>query len=129
LIKKGDRKALAIIGAGESPKVTLRRFAVHPRKLELGGELTVEFEVESVSPKSQRLVIDYAIHYVKKSGATSAKVFKLKTMTLEPRAVQSIRRAQRIRDFTTRTHYMGPHEVEILINGQCLGRRVFDLYK
>jgi 3-methyladenine DNA glycosylase AlkC len=127
LIKRGDPQALALIGAGETPRVQVRRFELQPRKLTLGSRLTLISEIASTSDQPQRLVIDYAIHYVKKSGVTSAKVFKWKEVTLAPGGKLIITRGQAIRDFTTRLHHPGRHEVDLVVNGQCLARAFFDL--
>jgi 3-methyladenine DNA glycosylase AlkC len=127
LIKKGDRRALAIIGAGAEPEVVIHDLTVRPQKLKLGDRLTLSFRLESQSPKPQCLVIDYLIHYVKKSGATSAKVFKLKELTLAPRESVTLTRSQEIRDFTTRLHHPGRHAIEIAINGTRLATDSFDL--
>jgi hypothetical protein len=83
--------------------------------------------LESLATTSQRLVVDYIVHYVKKSGASSAKVFKLKELTLDAGQTISLSRTQSIRDFTTRVHYPGRHEVEIMVNGESLARDFFDL--
>jgi 3-methyladenine DNA glycosylase AlkC len=77
LIKKGDRQALALIGAGEKPRVRAVDFRVEPREVRLGGRVVFSFRLESAARKAQRLVVDYAVHYVRKNGGTSAKVFKL----------------------------------------------------
>jgi 3-methyladenine DNA glycosylase AlkC len=127
LIKAGNARALAVIGAGGVPEVKLSKFAVTPRHIALGERVTFSFELVSRSAESQRLVIDYRMHYVKKSGATAAKVFKLKELTLDGGQRVSIERTQNIRDFTTRVHYAGRHEVEILVNGQCLAKGFFEL--
>lgn len=127
LIKKGDRRALAVIGAGEKPRVEVHNLAVSPRKIMLGENITMAFQLESLAKKSQRLVVDYAIHYVKKSGATSAKVFKLKELSLAPGEKVSISRRQSIRDFTTREHHPGLHRIDILINGELCGTDSFHL--
>ena len=127
LIKAGNPRALAVIGAGATPQVTISKFALTPRQLALGERMTLSFELASKSAASQRLVIDYKMHYVKKSGATAAKVFKLKELTLESAQRVSIERSQSIRDFTTRVHYPGRHEVEILVNGLSLAHGFFEL--
>src|SRR5690606_8153795 len=69
LIKAGDRRALAVIGAGEKAKVRVRGFAVTPERLRLGERVTFTLEFASTVATTQRLVVDYAVHYVKKSGA------------------------------------------------------------
>ncbi|TCL06116.1 DNA alkylation repair protein [Sodalis ligni] len=125
LIKQGDRRALGLVGAGSAAQVSVEAFTVTPAALALGEPVVLAFSLRSTSALPQRLVIDYAVHYVKKSGATSAKVFKLKTLTLAPHETVAITRSQTIRNFTTRTHYAGKHVVEIFINGECLARGAF----
>jgi 3-methyladenine DNA glycosylase AlkC len=127
LIKQGDKRALAVIGAGDKARLRLGRLSVLPPRIRLGDAITVSFTLDSEAADSQRLVIDYAIHYVKRSGASSAKVFKLKTLTLAAGESLAISRRQQIRDFSTRTHHPGEHAVDILINGECLGRASFVL--
>lgn len=127
LIKKGDRRALTIMGAGAEAQVRIDGLTVTPQALRLGERVNLSFRLHSTREVRQRLIIDYAIHYVKKSGGTSAKVFKLKTMVLEPGESVTVTREQQIRNFTTRVHYAGKHELDILINGECLARTWFDL--
>jgi 3-methyladenine DNA glycosylase AlkC len=127
LIKAGNTRALGVIGAGRAPEVKIAKFAITPRQVALGERISLSFNLASTSPDSQRLVIDYRMHYVKKSGATSAKVFKLKELTLGAGEKIAVQRSQTIRDFTTRVHYAGRHAVEILVNGECLAKGYFDL--
>jgi 3-methyladenine DNA glycosylase AlkC len=127
LIKQGDRRALAIIGAGAKPQVLIRELALTPRNIKLGSRTTLSFRLESQARKAQRLVVDYVVHYVKKSGATAGKVFKLKELTLAPAAAVTFARALHIRDFTTRVHHPGRHVVEIAVNGEKLARAFFEL--
>lgn len=127
LIKRGDRRALAIVGAGGEAEVALHDLRVEPARIRLGDRITLSFRLESRAAAAQRLVIDYAVHYVKKNGGSSAKVFKLKALTLAPHASATFRRAQTVRNFTTRVHYPGRHAVEVMVNGAVLGRTGFDL--
>jgi 3-methyladenine DNA glycosylase AlkC len=127
LIKKGDRRALTLMGAGHTAQVRIEQLSVSPEQVRLGDRVNLSFQLTSTSGQDQRLIIDYAIHYVKKAGGTSAKVFKLKTLNLAPGESVLVRREQQIRNFTTRVHYAGKHELDILINGECLARSWFDL--
>lgn len=127
LIKKGDKRALAVIGAGEKAEVKVAEFSLAPQKVKLGERLTMSLHLQSKAKKSQRLVIDYAIHYVKKSGATSAKVFKWKECTLDPGASLTLAKSQRFVDFTTREHHPGKHAVDVMVNGEVVGSGVFEL--
>jgi 3-methyladenine DNA glycosylase AlkC len=129
LIKKGDRRALAVIGAGEKAAVKVVEFSLAPPKVKLGERLMMSLRLQSKAKKAQRLVIDYAIHYVKKSGATSAKVFKWKECTLEPGAVLALSKSQRFVDFTTREHHPGKHAVDVMVNGEVMGSGEFVLVR
>jgi hypothetical protein len=127
LIKQGNQRALAIIGAGGKPEVEIIDMKVQPAVIRLGEKITLSFAVKSTVQDSQRLVIDYAIDYVKANGSTSAKVFKLKALTLPGKATESIARAQHIKELTTRKHYVGKHAVHVLVNGERLASTSFEI--
>jgi len=127
LIKQGNQRALAIIGAGGKPEVEITRVKVEPPVIGLGEKITLSFAVKSTVENSQRLVIDYAIDYVKANGSTSAKVFKLKALTLPGDSTVNVSRAQQIKELTTRRHYAGKHAVHILVNGERLASTSFEI--
>ncbi len=72
-------------------------------------------------------MIDYAVHYVKKSGDASAKVFKWKEIELQPDETCALSISRAIRDFTTRKHYPGIHRVDLTINGKLVAESAFEL--
>ena len=127
LIKKGDPRALALIGAGEKALVRIDGFSVTPPALMLGERLQVTAKLSSLAPAPQKLVIDYAVHYVKKAGGTSRKVFKWKELSLAPKEVLDISISQVIRDFTTRKHYPGFHRIDLMVNGETMAESGFEL--
>lgn len=127
LIKRGDSRALALIGAGEKAQVRIHDVKITPQEVTLGEGITLSFALESTVSTPQRLVVDYTMHYVKKSGNTSAKTFKLREFVLGPGETVQLTRRQRIQDFTTRTHHPGRHEVDIMVNGETLGKGYFNL--
>jgi len=129
MVKKGDQQALKMLGAGDKAKVAVLNFAVQPRKIRLGDRVQISFQLQSKAMKPQKLLIDYTIHYVKKSGENSPKVFKLKELTLGPGETIRIQRSQMIKDFTTRTHYPGEHQVALSINGETAATDGFHLLK
>lgn len=127
LIKQGDRDALDIVGAGHEAKVDLHDLAVTPERIRLGEVITLSLRLHSTAAAEQKMVVDYAIHYVRKGLKTARKVFKLKTLTLHPGGSEVISHRQAIRDFSTRTHHGGRHEVEVIVNGRVLGQTCFVL--
>ncbi len=126
LIKKGNLRALQLIGADTSADVAVEDLRVTPAA-RIGDTIDLAFTLHSTSAQAQRLVVDYAIHYIKKSGTASPKVFKLKTIDLPAGAVQSFAWRQPLTDFTTRTHHPGTHIVEILVSGIVVAKAAFQL--
>ena len=126
LIKKGDARALALIGTTGKAEVRIEAFAVEPAKIRLGERITTKARLTSTSKTTQRLVIDYAVHYPKKNGL-SRKVFKLKETELLPGADCELAISQTVKDFTTRKHNAGFHRVELLVNGEVVAETRFEL--
>ena len=127
LIKQGNARALTLMGAGAKAEVKIHHLMVTPAVINLGERITLSFTLESTAPAPQKLVVDYAIDYVKSAGHSAAKVFKLKAFTLGAREQQRISREQHIRELTTRKHYPGKHRVHVLVNGERLGSVEFEL--
>lgn len=125
LIKEGHAGALTLLGAGEAAQVRIDAFIVSPKRVRLGEVVNFSLTFTSTARKSQRLLVDYVIHYVKQSGGTSEKVFKWKELDLGPGETVSIEKRQTIRDFTTRKHYPGKHRVEVQVNGARLAEGAF----
>ena len=127
LVKQGHAGALGVLGAGAKPRIEVRSFKVSPARLRLGGILTITVVLASRAAKTQRLVLDYAITYVKAAGKTHRKVFKWKEPDLPAKAVVTLTKNQTIRDFSTRRHHPGRHEVELQANGVVIARAAFVL--
>ncbi len=121
LLKAGDAGALALFNFTGRARVKLDAFKLTPRRVKLGQRIEFNFTIRSLATRSQRLAIDYLVHYVKARGGTAPKVFKLRELTLEPRTKVALTKSQVIRDFTTRRHHPGRHRVEIQINGEICG--------
>ncbi|KAF1021074.1 MAG: putative protein YhaZ [Paracidovorax wautersii] len=132
LVKQGNTQALALLGAGAAPRVTVREARVEPARLVLGQHLSLAFTLASAAAPgtpAQRLVVGYAIRYARPSGKAARKVFKLKTLDLAAGETVTLARRQPIRDFSTRTHHAGWHGVELLVNGQTLAEGGFELVR
>ncbi len=129
LVKQGHDGALGVLGAGAKPRIEVRAFKVSPARLSLGDTLTITADLASRAAKPQRLVLDYAIRYVKAGGKTHRKVFKWKEVLLATGGELRLAKRQTIRDFSTRRHHAGRHEVELQANGRVVARAVFTLQR
>jgi 3-methyladenine DNA glycosylase AlkC len=127
LIKQGEPRALALIGVGHGAAVDVMQFSVAPQSICLGKDITISARLLSTATKSQRLVVDYRVHYVRAAGRTAAKVFKLRTFDFPAGETINLAIRQRIQDFSTRRHYSGGHAIELIVNGQTRAWSEFTL--
>ncbi|WP_455211882.1 DNA alkylation repair protein [Kaarinaea lacus] len=128
LIKKGHPRALALFGAEQKPQVRLSKFRLLESSVDLGEHLEFSVALLSQAEEEQRLIVDYKIHFVKKSGELKPKVFKLKTLQLQPNETVTLTKKHLFKDFTTRKHYAGEHAVEIVVNGEPMLKQNFQLH-
>lgn len=127
LIKQGEPRALALIGVGHGAEVEVLGFSVVPSTVRLGDTIAITADLRSTANEDQRLVVDYRIHYARAGGKSAAKVFKLKTFELAASTGVVLAIRQQIKDFSTRRHHPGTHEVELIVNGQTVARACFNL--
>ncbi len=127
LIKKGHPESLAVFDFEKNAKIQLNNLKLNKSKIKLGESLEFSLDLISEKTKSQKLVVDYAIHYCKKSGELSPKVFKLKELNLKPKEEVNISKKHPFKDFSTRKHYAGKHILELMINGKSMQKIEFYL--
>ncbi|MBI2377691.1 MAG: DNA alkylation repair protein [Deltaproteobacteria bacterium] len=127
LVKQGHPKALGLLGFGKGPEVSVTSFVVTPESPRIGESVSFSFELESKSKQGQKLLVDYVFRFASKSGAVRSKVFKLKELELAPNAAVTLRSRISLEQHTTRKHYPGPHQVELLINGRAFPGGSFEV--
>ncbi|MCW5662403.1 MAG: DNA alkylation repair protein [Piscinibacter sp.] len=126
LIKRGDARVLKAWGLGK-PFAGEAALRITPRRLVLGGSLTLALELRSIARRTQTLVIDYAVHHVKASGATAPKVFKGWNLSLAPGEALTLTKRHAVKPITTRRYHAGRHAVDVRINGAVCAEAFFDL--
>jgi 3-methyladenine DNA glycosylase AlkC len=117
-VKRGEAGAIEVMGYGKGARVAVDNVKITPRRAEIGGSVTIAFDVTNETAKRQRVLVDFRIHFVKANGATSPKVFKLKELELAPRATERLQKRVSLAEMTTRKHYPGKHVVDVVLNGQ-----------
>lgn len=120
---------MALFNINKNVKLAIQNFKLKSSEIKLGNALEFSFDVVSEKNATQKLVVDYIIHYRKKLGDLSPKVFKLVNINLPANAKQSVTKKQVLKDFTTRKHYFGEHFVEIQVNGVKIVKKKFILTK
>ena len=126
LVKRGDQRALAILGYGAAD-VEMRDLALRPVRLQFGDSLEFSFELLNCNDAERNLMVDFVMHFRKANGTTAPKVFKLKKARLAAGETLTIRKKLAIRPISTRKYYPGRQRLEIQVNGRVLGGADFEL--
>jgi 3-methyladenine DNA glycosylase AlkC len=126
-VKRGEAGALAALGFGESADVVVAEAGISPQQAMVGGKLEVAFDVCNRASRPQRVLVDFAVHYVKANGKTRPKVFKLATLDLAPHETRRVGKQISLAEMTTRKHYPGLHQVDVILNGRSQPLGSFDL--
>lgn len=118
LIKRGDAGALDALGVGHAVALDVQAARVVPARARIGGKVRIEAELHNPTPQPQRVLADLKVHYVKAHGGAAPKVFKLQTLDIPPGATVAVGKTLSLQQMTTRTHYPGAHQVELVLNGR-----------
>jgi 3-methyladenine DNA glycosylase AlkC len=119
LIKQGHAGALDALGVGHAVALDVSAARFTPRSAPIGGKLRIEADLHNPGQQPQRVLADLQVHYVKASGASAPKVFKLSTLDIAPGETVTLGKALSLAQMTTRTHYPGHHAVALLLNGRA----------
>ncbi|VAX35042.1 DNA alkylation repair enzyme [hydrothermal vent metagenome] len=126
LIKNGHKKTLKILGYN-TPNIHKINIDILTPEVVFGGSLQFTLSLCSDSNMDQALMIDYIIHHQKANGKTSPKVFKWRTAILSEKQTLNIAKKHSIKKITTRVYYPGVHTVEVMVNGDSVGKADFQL--
>ncbi|MBC7955670.1 MAG: DNA alkylation repair protein [Cytophagales bacterium] len=126
LVKRGHAGVMGAWGVGERFKGRVA-LALSSDRAQVGDALQLLLNIRSTAKSAQRLAIDYAVHHVKASGDTSAKVFKGWVLDLAPGEARELLKKHSLKLITTRRYHAGLHRIEVLINGQPASEASFEL--
>ncbi len=126
LVKRGEPAALGILGHAPAPHVRVAAVAVEPAEVVIGDRVRISATlVDSRTPtptttpreSAQEVAVDFVVHFVKANGTTAPKVFTGGRRVVGPGDRITVTRSLSVAQMSTRTHYPGPHRVEVQVNG------------
>jgi 3-methyladenine DNA glycosylase AlkC len=127
LIKKGHPGALKLMGVGEKTAVSISKFKCDKKVYLLNDVLNFNLKITSISKRSQKLIIDYGIDFVKANGSKGRKIFKLKTLELGAGESVDLSKKHSLKPITTMKYYAGVHHLSIQVNGKIMDELTFKL--
>jgi len=127
LIKQGNKDALSLLGYGPV-RVKMEQFSLGQGAVKIKPSEALELSLTLAAVEDAPVLVDYVIHFIKKNGAATPKVFKWKTMILKAGEIVTLQKRHTLKaDATTFTLYPGVHKVEVQINGDVLASQIFNL--
>ena len=125
LVKQGNQEALALLGFGAKPDITVTNFCTSTPSVKLGSAF--EFSLDICSHKSQHLLVDYLMYFASAGKKSTQKVFKLKQLDLKAGEVVTLKKKHPMRLMTTRRLLLGKHQIVLQVNGQMFDSLTFEL--
>ena len=116
-VKRGDPEALDILGYGSSEGAIIESVMIEPPEVEIGQRVQVSFGLVNDLATPASYNVDLVVHFVKASGSTSPKVFKVRSVELGPGEGTRLSKTISVAQHTTRTHYPGEHRLDLVVNG------------
>lgn len=125
-IKKGNKKALELIGIKEKPTLKISTYTISK---EVAMDNYFTFDIELIPQENSSLLIDYIIYFQNKRGEMkNKKVFKLKQLKATKNIPVKLHKKHLFRQFmTTRTLHAGKHLWQLQVNGDVLVEDAFEL--
>ena len=127
LVKEGDQRALALLGATGGEHARAHGLVLSPGLLDLGQTLLVRIELENTDTRPHMMVVDYVVHHVRADGSRGRKVFKWTKVELCSGERRVLEKKHPVRPISTRAYHPGEHLVEIQVNGLVKASATFDL--
>lgn len=115
LLKAGNPKALMYFGFGDPSSIEVLNLTMSNRSPKIGESVSFAFDLSSENPIGKTRV-EFAVHYMKSNGKQRRKVFQLSEKEIATKAV-SFSKNHSFEERTTRKHYPGEHQLEIIVNG------------
>ena len=100
---------------------------VEPPRGDTARNVPAFFALTNRGKKALPVLVDYRVHYVKKSGKASPKVFKWKELRIPPGEPVTLLKRQPMKHVSIRRLHPGRHEVDVMVNGQLVAASHFSL--
>jgi 3-methyladenine DNA glycosylase AlkC len=126
-IKRGDARAIALVGFGAKPAVAIDGVKCTPSAPRIGDTVEIASVLRSTARSAQQLLVEVRVHFIKAGGQSSAKVFKLSRIELPTRGVLALRTRVSLAVHTTRKPNPGRHAFDVIVNGVAFPAGAFSV--
>jgi 3-methyladenine DNA glycosylase AlkC len=127
LLKKGNAGALKLFGYHGAEGIKVKGLKISPAKMKTGEKFEFSFILQPVNPHNENTRIEYTIDFLTSTGKISRKIFKITEGKFKKGGSYPFRKTHSLRDLTTRKHFKGKHKLGIVVNGETLSEKVFEV--
>ncbi len=125
LLKKGNVEALKLFGFGGAEGIEISDLKFDKDKIKVGEKITFSFKMKT--DKEQKIRLEYIIDFITSSGKNSKKIFKITENIYEKGKTFEFKKTHSFKDLTVRKHFKGSHTLSIIINGEKLADKKFEI--
>ena len=126
LVKNGHEDTMIFLGFPINPAIKVKNFNLLKDEVFIGEALEFEFEIEA--DEDAQLIVDYILHFCTKAKGLSAKVHKIKKLSMKKNESKMIEKKHHFKaNMSTRKLYAGLHKLELQINGKIYKNVEFQL--
>lgn len=120
-VKRGNARAISVLGFGAAPDVVVQSVALTPAKPQLGQTLLIQAALTLASDACEPVdvLVDIKMDFPGLSGWRQ-KVFKVTSGLLAPGETLRLQKTISLQPMTTRTYYPGEFMFSLLVNGTPL---------
>ncbi|MBD3611906.1 MAG: DNA alkylation repair protein [Hydrogenovibrio crunogenus] len=124
LLKQAHPETLALFGLAKPSHVELSLFNV-PAQAEIGASLKMIIALQTPQAKLGKLRVEVCLHYRRANGQLSHKRFKV--IEGHYGKEKKIEKYLSFQPLSTRRYYPGEHSLTLIINGQPMAEKSFEL--
>lgn len=129
LLKQGDPEVLQLFGFLPATATAVSAFDITTPNVKVGCSLAFQFTLTNKSDQEANIRLEYGLYYLKANGTLSKKVFNISEKRYAGGSTTHITRKQSFKPITTRTFYPGAHQLSLIINGEEVLTKPFNLIK
>jgi 3-methyladenine DNA glycosylase AlkC len=127
LLKKGNTEALKLFGFHGADGISAGELKLSSSKVKQGSKLEFTFTVKPVKPVNENIRLEYTIDFITSTGKVSRKIFKITEGKFEKGKTYTFSKKHAFRDLTIRKHFKGKHKIAVIINGEKVKEKMFEV--
>jgi 3-methyladenine DNA glycosylase AlkC len=126
LLKAGNTRALVLFGFGNPEGVEVNDLSISNTAPHIGDSFEFSFQLNTDLQQLGKLRVEYMVYFMKSNGKLAGKIFQMSEKSHHVNKAQVVKKHS-FKELSTRKHYVGHHQLGIVVNGVEKARVDFEL--